>query len=57
MKSLVVIWSVLLAMFVSACAEVHAQEASPARAISAPAPSLPPNADPATVIAAIDNAI
>jgi len=48
MKSLVVIWSFILAMFLGVGVEVRAQEASPAPAISAPAPSIPPNADPAT---------
>jgi STE24 endopeptidase len=46
MKSLVAVLSVALSLFLGVCAEVHAQEPSPT--ISAPAPSIPPNADPAT---------
>jgi STE24 endopeptidase len=46
MKSFVAVLSVALSLFLGVCAEVHAQEPSPSA--SAPAPSIPPNADPAT---------
>ncbi|HMG05966.1 MAG TPA: M48 family metalloprotease, partial [Chthoniobacterales bacterium] len=46
MKSLVAVLSVALSLFFGVCAETKAQKPSPS--ISAPAPSIPPNADPAT---------
>ena len=47
MKSLVAVLSIV-AFFLGVCAPVRAQEISAAPAISAPAPSIAPNADPAT---------
>ena len=47
MKSLVAVFS-FVAFFLGVCAPVRAQEISAAPAISAPAPSIAPNADPAT---------
>jgi len=47
MKSLVAVLSIV-AFFLGICTEVRAQEISAAPAISAPAPSIAPNADPAT---------
>jgi STE24 endopeptidase len=46
MKSLAAAVSIALSFSLGVCAEVHAQDPSPS--ISAPAPSIPPNADPAT---------
>ena len=54
MKSLLAVFSVAASLFLGVCAEVRAQETTPAVTISAaeptpaPAPSIPPNADPAT---------
>ncbi|MEY2490428.1 MAG: endopeptidase [Verrucomicrobiota bacterium] len=46
MKSLVAVLSVALSLFLGVCADVRAQDPPPS--ISAPAPSIAPNADPAT---------
>jgi STE24 endopeptidase len=48
MKSSVAVFSIAVAFFLGICAEVSAQEISAAPTISAPAPSIAPNADPAT---------
>ena len=52
MKSLLAVFSVATSLFLGVCGEVRAQETPPATTISAatpaPAPSIPPNADPAT---------
>ena len=48
MKFLIAVFSVVTALFLGICTEACAQETSPAATISAPAPSIPPNADPAT---------
>jgi STE24 endopeptidase len=49
MKSFIAVFAVAVSLFLGICAEVRAQEISnPAPTISAPAPSIPPNADPAT---------
>ncbi|HEX7517815.1 MAG TPA: M48 family metallopeptidase [Chthoniobacterales bacterium] len=48
MKSSVAVLFVALSLFLGICAVVRAQETSPAPTISAPAPSIAPNADPAT---------
>ncbi len=48
MKSSVAVFSIAVAFFLGICAEASAQEISAAPTISAPAPSIAPNADPAT---------
>jgi STE24 endopeptidase len=48
MKSLVAVLSLAASFFLGVYAPVHAQEISAAPTISAPAPSIAPNADPAT---------
>ena len=49
MKSFIAVFAVAVSLFLGICAEVRAQEISnPEPTISAPAPSIPPNADPAT---------
>jgi Zn-dependent protease with chaperone function len=49
MKSFIAVFAAGVSLFLGVCAEVRAQEISnPAPTISAPAPSVPPNADPAT---------
>lgn len=48
MKSLIAVVSVAVSLLLGVRAEVCAQETSPPATISAPAPSIPPNADPAT---------
>ena len=49
MKSFIAVSAVAVSLVLGVCAEVRAQEISnPAPTISAPAPSIPPNADPAT---------
>ena len=48
MKSLVAVILIPGSFFLGVCAPVHAQEISPAPTISAPAPSIAPNVDPAT---------
>src|SRR5436190_10377927 len=49
MKSFIAAFAVALSLFLGICAEVRAQQISnPEPTISAPAPSISPNADPAT---------
>src|SRR5205809_1834732 len=49
MKSFIAVFAIAVSLFLGICAEVRAQEISnPEPTISAPAPSIPPNADPAT---------
>jgi STE24 endopeptidase len=48
MKFFVALFSIAGALFLGICAEVPAQEISAAPTISAPAPSIAPNTDPAT---------
>jgi STE24 endopeptidase len=48
MKSSVAVFSIAASFFLGVCADVRAQETSPAPTISSSAPSIAPNADPAT---------
>ncbi|MEY2498622.1 MAG: endopeptidase [Verrucomicrobiota bacterium] len=48
MKSVVALFLAGLFLCFGVCANAHAQEASPAPAVSAPAPSIAPGTDPAT---------
>ena len=48
MESSVAVFSIAASFFLGVCADVRAQEPSPAPTISSSAPSIPPNADPAT---------
>jgi STE24 endopeptidase len=48
MKSSLAVFSIAAALFLGICGEAPAQEISAAPTISAPAPSIAPNADPAT---------